>query len=290
MLEFRILGSLDLGPDLASDSIGKFVFTEILERPFQKMGARVKWIQTRPGNVRRGNVSGPFLDVQVDRHGEYFAIMQDPGAVVDLVVLDVQPRDRHLLLLSRTEEAKYRFLLGHDERHWFVAAIPERSPVSRVRDAKEALKPEAVVARESGLRFLERDRRVNARRVRQGEWFFVPVHELPEKPMWILRNEPLIRSTGGKPHMCEELYRFGGEAVYVSRRWPQGLTVAEYKVLSEQERNSRTWSLMRRNPTVFVRGRIRHPDHKTVNLDGWHQVFSNTEHLSVAMRNVVFLD
>jgi len=25
-------------------------------------------------------------------------------------------------------------------------------------------------------------------------------------------------------------------------------------------------------------------------LDGWHEVFSNTEHLSDAMRDVVFLD
>jgi hypothetical protein len=47
---------------------------------------------------------------------------------------------------------------------------------------------------------------------------------------------------------------------------------------------------MRRNPRVYVRGRVRHPDHKTVVLDGWHEVFSNTENLSDAMRDVVFLD
>jgi hypothetical protein len=41
---------------------------------------------------------------------------------------------------------------------------------------------------------------------------------------------------------------------------------------------------------VYVRGRVRHPDHKTVVLDGWHQIFSNTEHLSAAMQNDVFLD
>jgi hypothetical protein len=47
---------------------------------------------------------------------------------------------------------------------------------------------------------------------------------------------------------------------------------------------------MRRNPTVYVRGRVRHVDHKTVVLDGWHQVLSNTENLSYAMRNIAFLD
>ena len=47
---------------------------------------------------------------------------------------------------------------------------------------------------------------------------------------------------------------------------------------------------MRRNPTVYVRGRVRHRDHRTVELNGWHQVLSNTENLSYAMRNITFLD
>jgi hypothetical protein len=44
------------------------------------------------------------------------------------------------------------------------------------------------------------------------------------------------------------------------------------------------------NPKVYVRGRVRHPDHATVTLDGWHEVFSNTEYLSKAMGEVVLLD
>jgi len=36
-----------------------------------------------------------------------------------------------------------KFLCGHDERHWFVAAVPGRG-VSNVRTAMEALKPAAV--------------------------------------------------------------------------------------------------------------------------------------------------
>ena len=32
--------------------------------------------------------------------------------------------DRHLLLLVKTPVAKDRFLCGHDEREWFVAAVP----------------------------------------------------------------------------------------------------------------------------------------------------------------------
>jgi hypothetical protein len=105
----------------------------------------------------------------------------------------------------------------------------------------------------------------------------------------VLRNEPIARG-GGKPHVCEELYRFGGETVYVSPGAPNGLTDEQYQALSEGERSRWNWRVMRRNSKVYVRGRVRHHDHKTVVLDGWHEVLSNTESLSHAMRNVAFLD
>ncbi len=50
------------------------------------------------------------------------------------------------------------------------------------------------------------------------------------------------------------------------------------------------WRTMRRNPGVYVRGRIRHPDHATVTLHGWHRVVMNTEGQSRAMQHVAFLD
>jgi hypothetical protein len=264
---------------------------EILERAFAKMGARVRF-----GEPQRRLENGRWvlpslaLDVRRDSRGEYFLVARDNSAVEELVVLDVQPRDRHLLLLSREKGEKHRFLLGHDERHWFVAGIPEATPVSRVKDAKAALKPDAVVAGEARVRISRRNRRRNAARVRQGEWFFVPASNASIDSLLVLRKEPLVRSRGGKPHMCEQLYRFGGETVYVSPRASNGLTEAEYKELSETERSRWSWRVMRRNPRVYVRGKVRHPDHATVTLDEWHEVFSNTEHLSYAMRNVAFLD
>jgi hypothetical protein len=229
------------------------------------------------------------LDVRQDRHGEYFLISRALASTTELVVLDVQPRDRHLLLLSRSASEKHRFLLGHDERHWFVAGIPESTPVSRVRDAKQALKPDLVQTSERGVRTKYRDRRSNAARIRQGEWFFVPAPQVRVELLLVLRNEPIARG-GGKPHVCEELYRFGGETVYVSPGAPNGLTDEQYRALLESERSRWNWRVMRRNPKVYVRGRVRHSDHKTVTLDGWHEVLSNTENLSHAMRNVAFLD
>lgn len=264
---------------------------DLLERAFVKMGARVKFegAKTRWMDGRRVRPD-LALDVRKDDKGEYFLISRDREAVEELIVLDVQPRDRHLVLMSRERGEKHRFLLGHDERHWFVASIPEGTPVSRVRDAKLALKPAAVVASESRVRSRERDRRRNAARIRQGEWFFVPATNASMNLLLLLRNEPLVRSRGGKPHLCEQLYRFGGETVYVSPGAPNGLTDDEYRALSGGERSRWSWRVARRNPRVYVRGRVRHPDHATVVLDDWHEVFSNTEHLSHAMRNVVFLD
>ena len=56
-----------------------------------------------------------------------------------------QPAERNGL-----PDTKDKFLCGHDERHWFVAGVPERAAVSSVVTAKEALKPEFVRNLESG--------------------------------------------------------------------------------------------------------------------------------------------
>jgi len=262
-----------------------------LERPFVKIGARVKFGEPEPRRWTR--VLSPFsLDVRSDREGEYFLVSK--LAEVSVEVLEVQPRDRHLVLLARVPESsgkvtKSRFLLGHDERHWFVAAIPEQSPVSTVAAAKLALKPESVVQQEQNLRRRLRNRRITKARVRQGEWFFVPKELARVDPVRIFKNEPLRRG-GGKPHVCQELYRKAGVLVYVNRLHPNGLTQAEFARLSEKERNKPGWSRMVRDAHVFVRGTVRHSDHKTIFLDGWHEVFMNTETRAAAMRNVAFLD
>ena len=47
---------------------------------------------------------------------------------------------------------------------------------------------------------------------------------------------------------------------------------------------------MKRNASVYLRGKIEHPDHQTVVLNGWHRVLMNTENRSVAMRFLAFLD
>ena len=41
---------------------------------------------------------------------------------------------------------------------------------------------------------------------------------------------------------------------------------------------------------VEQRGRVRHSDHATIKLDGWHQVFMNTENEAASSEFVAFLD
>jgi hypothetical protein len=261
----------------------------LIEQKFARIGARAK---VHPAAERsEGAVS---IDIGRDGEGEFFDIALAPGSNGELRVIDAQPRIRHLLLMSEQLDGKHKFLCGHDERHWFVAAVPERASASNVKTAFEALKPVGVRQREVRLKVnpRKRNRRRNEAFIRQGEWFFVTLPEwyrVDERV--ILRNEPIARGRG-KPHICEELVRQGGELVYVSSRFPQGLTEGQYRRTISRQPKLRhlQWVAQRRNPLVFVRGRVRHPDHKTILLNEWRQVLMNTETQSLAMRHVAFVD
>lgn len=263
-----------------------------IERQFLRIGARAKI--GPPVVSRRSATPEVSIDIGVDAEGEFFELSIQPRLVTETRVLDVQPELRHLLLMSRQDDGKHKFLCGHDERHWFVAAVPERASVSSVKTAFDALKPSAVRAVETrlGVKPRHRNRRRNEAFVRQGEWFFVPVeNQLLVDERLALRNEPISRG-GGKPHLCEQLVRQGGQLVYVSNQHPLGLTEVQHRQLISRKPELRHlhWVVQRRNPSVFVRGRVRHPDHKTIVLDGWHQVLMNTENESIAMRHVAFID
>ncbi len=264
-----------------------------LSQKFERIGARLKVVDRSPQWFTR--TSGTLqLDIAEDRRGEYFEVQKFVASEPIVEVLDVQAADRHLLLLVREANEKSKFLCGHDERHWFVAGIPESAPVGTVRQAKEALQPREVrraVARK-GVSGKLLNSRKNSAFIRQGEWFFLPTNEYSIKESLVLRNEPLRRGNGGKPHWAEFCYRTGGETVHVCTRHPNGVTESQYKTILSGNPNARTWGwrTMRRNPGVYVKGRVRHSDHATITLHGWHQVVMNTENESKAMRNVAFLD
>src|SRR5947207_1904346 len=88
-------------------------------------------------NIRRAE-NMIRVDIRKDKNGEYFDIQL--GDKAEVQVLDSQPESRHLLLMRRAVDGtKSKFLCGHDERHWFVAAIPDKTAASNVATALEAL-------------------------------------------------------------------------------------------------------------------------------------------------------
>jgi hypothetical protein len=209
-----------------------------------------------------------------DRSGEFFDIRCQQGCEPEL--LDVQAVSRHLLLMVRDGADKNKFLLGHDECHWFAAAIPGYG-VRDVRTAIQSLRPAEV----EGMKA-----------IRQGEWFFVPVTKLTRKVVNVFGNEPLSRGAGSKPHICEELMRHAGVSVLVSSDYPNGITEAEYnQLLKDNPGASRMhWRRMVRDAEVYARGDVRHRDHKTIHLDGWHRVYMNRERFAKHARQIAFLD
>jgi len=258
--------------------------SDVLARRFAAVGARVK-VPTGPW------LGVPQIDVASDRRGEFFDLwFPGRGREVALEVIDVAPADRHLLLLVRDGEVKSKFLCGHDERHWFVAAIPEKAlGVTGVASAKAALQPDLVRRAIRLARPKDPFRRRNPAYLRQGEWFFVPAPRINPPAMWIQRDEPLSRGRG-KVHVMQFAYRHGGEVVYVSRGSGRVLSAAQFERLPESKRRSGNWSPMTRNPELYAKGTVRHPDHATIVLADWHRVVMNTEQGALAMRHVAFLD
>ena len=154
-----------------------------IESKFSAMGARLK-VREIPSRWRMGDrhwidPADFAVDIQHDGSGEFFELRVPThlSEALDVAVMQTEPKLRHLLLAVRKsgKDAKLdRFLCGHDEREWFVAAVP--GGASSVRQAMDALQSKDV--REALTRNHVSSRKRYARKNRafrrQGEWFFVP--------------------------------------------------------------------------------------------------------------------
>jgi hypothetical protein len=271
-----------------------------IESKFAAMGARLK-VQEIASRWRQGDrtwisPTDYAVDIQRDGAGEFFELRVPTHLreSLDVVVMQVASKQRHLLLSVRKADdgAKPdRFLCGHDEREWFIAAVP--GGASSVRQAMDALQPRDVreALAHNPVSSRKRYGRKNRAFRRQGEWFFVPEPSFVVDEKLVLRNEPLRRG-GGKPHLVELLYRTGGERVHVCAKHPNGISEKEYRELLRTNPKAARWGwrVMSRNPGVYARGTVRHSDHATITLPFWHRVHMNTETQSRTMRNVAFLD
>lgn len=275
---------------------------ELIEKKFEAMGAGVKIDTSDKVDRIRVNVE------EKDNVAEFSITLADD---MELIVVDHRPDDRHLLLMAKSSDPygqkmydeKIKFLCGHDERHWFSSQVPRGT--KDVADAKEKLMPTVVrrIAKRKGVKDVTK--RKTEAYVRQGEWFFIPSELTLVKDAVIVRNEPLsVSNTRSKPHMAEECYRSGGVSVFVPqiplhvsrsmdpeerKRLGAGLRYKEKAAFIKQFKEAKnwTWRVSRVNAMVYVRGNVRHPDHATINLKGWHRVYLNEE---VRGRFNVFLD
>jgi hypothetical protein len=284
---------------------------QLLCSKFARMGADVR-VRADARLVRPFTVDVKRSDTgQAGHRGrrEFFEIAVRSPQSLWMEAIAVEPRLRHLVLsacvvdesgLPARDQARQNFLCGHDERAWFVAAVPPGMRGGDVRSAMEALKPREATWSQAqrAVKFKDRNRRRNAGFVRQGEWFFIPRRDVVIADDEVQRDEPLVRSGlngQGKPHRCQFLARTGGEVVYVRAR-PSGGGIEAISVWQHQRLASRGahavrgFLQQRRNMAVFVKGRISHADHKTIVLKCWHEVAMNTENQAPSMRNVAFID
>jgi hypothetical protein len=275
----------------------------LLVTQFEKIGARLKVVglETLPrrfGPDTSDSNNHFNINVHNDKKGEYFTITA--GDNVKVTIPNIQKDIKHLLINvaktdRRNQVTNEKYLCGHDERHWFVAAIPSGG-VATVKDAMTKLKPQiATIAQKSSkVRKKDLHKKHNNGYKRQGEWFFIPQPNLIVDVNFIFKNEPIVRSRGGKPHICEELYRRGGTPVMVGPGFPNGLTIPEYEEwkskASETDLKWKHFRPMTRDAQVFVKGKVTHPDHKTIELIGWHLVVPNTESRANQFKRMAFLD
>lgn len=277
--------------------------TYILQQQFAQIGARLEVKTALPDDQRfislgRRSPAPPdyLLDITRLAGDEQFSLTLRPGINQELefLAVDVRPEQRHLLLLIKPTVSgrdKEKFLCGHDERHWFVAPIPRRQHITNISQAMEILKPAEAIRSQwrQQVRDKNWNKRHNAGFLRQGEWFFIPLPNFtPPNNLYIMTNEPIQR-TGGKAHYVQHLYRTGGSKVYVSRKYPQGIGETQYQRLIAKDPavEKIRWTIMQRDPQVYAKGKVTHPDHATINLPFWHQVFMSGENRSA---NIVFLD
>lgn len=263
--------------------MNSFVITSHLHTSFRKIGA---FVLASPAATDSRRVRGEVRR-RITVRDRTFELSLSPTTLA--VVSDCRPDDRHLVLNLQNPGGKpERFLCGFDERHWFVAAVTGTT----VSAAKDSLMPRAVreVAERSGLRHGDLHRRHTSAFIRQGEWFFVPAG-IDVDPLRIHRREPLVRPGGGKPHIVDEFVRGTGEMVWHhARHAPNGINDAQRAALPPEVRRASGWNRrMRvlREGSVLARGAVRHPDHATVYLPGWHRVYINSE---VRPASLGFLD
>jgi hypothetical protein len=218
-------------------------------------------VTNRPIGNLRDNADKIFQMTIDPGKTERFRIFKGQGN--DVRVLDVDSKKEQVLLFVKEpkrifKEVRYdpklhkdvettsetpdyirRYLMGMDERRLFISELPDRQgKINTVEDAHRILKPYEVK---------DRKKRKKIKILRQGEWFFTEASPaelllINESLKLVESKQPIVLSStirSRKPHIAEQILKIDDK--------------------------------------VFVKGRIRHEDHKTKEFFVWHRVFMNTE-------------
>lgn len=241
---------------------------ESLIKSFNKIGATLTIEENKI-------INSPKINVVKDN----FVILHNPSQESQIDVINISAKERHLLISVKTpSDIKSKVLCGHDERHWFSSELVKRH-VTTVEEAKQSLQPDKIKNISKTLKNGERSKRHNQGWKRQGEWFFVPVPDFnPPKNSIIKQKDKLIRpGSRSKAHVCDEVYTPSGGGVWVSN---QGLEISDFKYNKLSEIEKSTYTFQSKVAMAYVRGNVRHPDHKTIYLPCWHEVHLNNERIA----------
>jgi hypothetical protein len=172
----------------------------------------------------------------------------------EIVREDIFKRNNQWWITRRTPERKRHFLMGKDERQLFICQLPTLAKT--IKEAHDSLKQPTVLLAEG------RNKRV----VRQGEWFFInPTGIQLEKIKVLLKNKKIDIKKG---------QNIG--AIVADRMFVAGNPhVADEIIVIPSKFLARGWSVM--ETQIYVRGCVRHHDHKTVVLGDWKLCLRNTE-------------
>lgn len=223
--------------DVDSDAVFQM---GVQSRPTGRTKKPVEWFQMYLG-AKENDVR--VLDVDKKKQ-QVLLFVKEPAHKFEQTTtqLDRRGHRRAQTRSQTTDDSVRKYLMGMDERHLFISQIRESTRVvNKVAEAHTDLRP------------MELNRAQRAGKVRrQGEYFFIEVDFDPSKQIWggdrtlRLRDEPIGRGTSlgmrsvGTPHVAENLVVLGPGKMY-------------------------------------VKGKIRHAEHSTINLLTWHQVFMNNE-------------
>jgi hypothetical protein len=240
-----------------------------IQKKFEEIGAKVL--------IEENNTTDTDFRMDiVDRKAEEVFSISMKKHDIELQVLQTRKDIRHLLLMAKNKKLNTheKFLCGLDERHFFLVGVDDN--VRNVDQAMSSLKPGFVNFRQKITKVKTKNinKRHNKAFIRQGEWFFIPYNKLYTSNLIVIKNHSL------NGHICDEVYEDVVENYFHHKHAPAGMLEWAYKKFLKKHPRihpRKGWTTSSSIFNLYARGHIRHKDHQTIYLNGWHIVLKNRQ-------------